>query len=62
MTVNQTTKLVGRRRRFTKDVNGLFLVVGVLAVLMISLPCPSDASIDHADGAREEAPFSATIR
>jgi hypothetical protein len=62
MTANQTTTPVGRRRRFAKDVNGLFLVMGVLAVLMFSLPCPSDASIDHADGAREEAPFSATIR
>ena len=62
MTVKQTTAPVGRRRRLTNDVNGLFLVMGLLAVLMISLPCPTDASIDHADGAREEAPFSVTIR
>ena len=62
MTVNQTTTPVGRRRRFTKDVNGLFVVIGLLAAMMISLPCPSDASNDRADGAREEAPFSVTIR
>jgi len=62
MTVNQTTTPVGRRRRLTNDVNGLFLVMGLLAVLMISLPCPTAASVDLADGAREETPFSATMR
>lgn len=33
-----------RRRSFGEDVNGLVLVLGVLAVLMVALPCPMSAA------------------
>lgn len=44
MAVDQTTSGRPLRQRLTNDVNGLFFVFGVLAVMMVSLPCPSDAS------------------
>ncbi len=46
MAVDQNTQVIASRRRLTKDVNGLFFVFGVLAVMMVSLPCPIDAAVD----------------
>jgi hypothetical protein len=44
MAVEQTATVKRPRRRLTKDVNGLFFVFGVLAVMMATLPCPMSAS------------------
>jgi len=48
MAVDQNTPGKVPRARLTNDVNGLFFVFGVLAVMMVALPCPIDASSDLA--------------
>lgn len=43
MATNHTSELP-RRRRLTGDVNGLALVLGALALLLVTLPCPMSAA------------------
>jgi len=51
------------RRRLAGDVNGLAFVLGALALLMMTLPCPmSAASLTGVEAPAIEAPVSVTKR
>lgn len=62
MAVNLTGTSERPHRRLTKDVNGLLFVFGVLAVMMVTLPCPMSEAGGAVDLVPEPSAISATKR